>query len=153
MKKFKNILLKILLFLVNISWCLPQNIVGFVVWFYLKVTGRIKFVEFVDYPDGSTIKSYTWTIQSGSMSVGEFRFMYDYRAESTYKTVLAHEYGHTLQSYLLGWLYLPVIAIPSILWCSWISNWKCNIGKEYDTFYTEKWATALGESYLYPKGE
>ena len=32
--------------------------------------------------------------------------------------LLVHEYGHCLQSILLGPLFLPVIAIPSILWAT-----------------------------------
>ena len=63
---------------------------------------------------------------------------------------LSHEYGHTIQSYILGPLYLLVIGLPSILWCGWISNWKCNQDKSYYWFYSEKWATYLGLKYLDP---
>ena len=38
------------------------------------------------------------------------------------KTVSVHEYGHTIQSLILGPLYLFVVGIPSFVWCN---NKKC----------------------------
>ncbi len=61
--------------------------------------------------------------------------------------MLAHEYGHTIQSLLLGPLYLPVIGVPSWLWCNIPNLRKLRKKKKisYHSFYTEKWADYLGE--------
>ena len=47
------------------------------------------------------------------MSMGMFLFLGDHD-----KHVLVHEYGHSIQSCILGPLYLPVIGIPSLIWAS-----------------------------------
>lgn len=58
-----------------------------------------------------------------------------------------HEYGHTIQSLLLGPLYLIVIGIPSTVW-----GWLPSLNRKrqghqlsYFDFFTESWANQLGE--------
>ena len=46
-----------------------------------------------------------------------------------------------MQSRMLGWLYLFVIGIPSILWAAW---WNEGQNRSYYSFYTERWADRLG---------
>lgn len=60
--------------------------------------------------------------------------------------VLAHEYGHTIQSLMLGPLYLIIIGIPSWLWCNvpYFRNMRKKKQISYHSFYTEKWADKLG---------
>lgn len=61
--------------------------------------------------------------------------------------LLVHEYGHTIQSLLLGPLYLVVVGIPSALWC-FLPYCKKKRKVErisYYSFYTEKWADCWGE--------
>ena len=53
--------------------------------------------------------------------------------------ILNHEFGHIIQSRILGWLYIPIIVIPSYLWYKYGNN---NVETYYD-FYTEKWANKL----------
>jgi hypothetical protein len=52
-----------------------------------------------------------------------------------------HELGHCRQSQILGWLYLPVIGLPSLLWAAW---WNEGRKRSYYSFYTERWADRLG---------
>lgn len=61
--------------------------------------------------------------------------------------LLVHEYGHTIQSLLLGPLYLLLIGIPSTVWGFWPSLAKARREKEisYFRFFTERWANTLGE--------
>lgn len=60
--------------------------------------------------------------------------------------VRVHEFGHSVQSLILGPLFLPVMGIPSFLWC----NLPCckRLRKEksvsYYTFYPESTANRLG---------
>lgn len=59
-----------------------------------------------------------------------------------------HEYGHTLQSLILGSLYLLVIGLPSFLWCQLPffqqKRKRCHIS--YYSFYPERWADLLGKA-------
>lgn len=60
--------------------------------------------------------------------------------------LLVHEYGHTIQSALLGPLYLPVIGLPSALWnCLPICQRKWRGQLSYFSFFTEQSANRLGE--------
>lgn len=61
--------------------------------------------------------------------------------------MLPHEYGHTIQSLILGPLYLPVVGIPSWLWCNMPVCRKLRSSRKisYHSFYTEKWADKLGK--------
>lgn len=60
--------------------------------------------------------------------------------------VVVHEYGHTIQSLILGPLYLVVIGIPSWLWCNvpYFRKIRKEKNISYHAFYTERWADYLG---------
>lgn len=82
----------------------------------------------------------------GSVSLGAFVFVP--RSDAIPKTeLLAHEYGHCVQSLILGALYLPVIGLPSLIWAAFFHNFRIRKGILYDTFYTERWADSLGRKY------
>ena len=61
--------------------------------------------------------------------------------------LLVHEYGHCLQSILLGPLFLPVIAIPSIIWAALpcFERFRKRKGMSYYELYCEKWANRFGD--------
>lgn len=79
------------------------------------------------------------------MSLGDTILVNPDAYEGTW--LVKHEFGHVVQSRILGWLYLPFIFVPSFLWykfLSWLEkklNWdegySCKI---YYKFYTEYWA-------------
>ena len=77
----------------------------------------------------------------GSVSLGNYIFLCPshWNDEDTKK----HELGHTKQSYILGWLYLIVIGIPSIIWCEYFEEYRKKHNISYYSFYTEKWADKL----------
>ncbi len=60
--------------------------------------------------------------------------------------LLVHEYGHTIQSLILGPLYLILIGIPSTLWGFLWGKKRKEEQIPYGAFFTEKWANSLGES-------
>lgn len=112
-----------------VAWQLPQLLLGLLIALFVlpktvaATTYRSARVAFVEIP-------------FLNVSLGNFIFMYlgtDIKVR--------HEYGHTLQSLILGPLYLLVIGLPSVLW-----NLYCRINttQDYYWFYTEKWANALG---------
>ena len=73
----------------------------------------------------------------------------EYTAEELSERLLVHEYGHTIQSLILGPLYLIVIGIPSTLWgfLPSLNNKRKTDGISYFSFFTEKWANVLGEKF------
>lgn len=66
-------------------------------------------------------------------------------AESYFNRLLVHEYGHTIQSLILGPLYLVVIGIPSVMWCYLAAEKRRREHISYSAFFSESWANRLGE--------
>lgn len=60
-----------------------------------------------------------------------------------YPGVIKHEYGHSRQSLMLGWFYLPVVGLPSLI-RSIIWNIKKLPEKNYYNKFPENWANRLG---------
>ena len=59
----------------------------------------------------------------------------------------AHELGHTKQSRMLGWLYLPVIGLPSISRAAYALVHREVTGRQWTRYYEgypENWADRLG---------
>ena len=82
-----------------------------------------------------------WRGRKG-LSLGMFVFV----PEGAGDTLLAHEYGHTRQSLLLGPLYLPAIGLPSVIWAGLpaLERRRTRRGISYYDFYTERWADRWG---------
>ena len=90
-----------------------------------------------------------------SASLGLFIFIAEepyphLQEEDLSRRLLVHEYGHTVQSLILGPLYLPVIFLPSCLWAAlpWFRRRRREKRISYFSFYTERWANRLGEKAL-----
>lgn len=105
-------------------WCFPQNLIGFIVKHITKA-------ECVG-------DHYWFYTKLGSVSIGEYIFLGIYHWGDN--NVLKHEKGHRTQSRILGWLYIPVILIPSLIH-AW--NFDDSDSKKYYNFYTEAWADKL----------
>ena len=84
-----------------------------------------------------------------ALSLGPFIFL-NGRAGHVNDRLLVHEYGHTIQSLILGPLYLPLIGLPSLVWFRTprFTNRRRAQGLSYYSFYTERWANHLGELVL-----
>lgn len=107
-------------------WCLPQNCLGLLL--RLIYNGNDSA-----YEDAIVRRS---TKFPGGISLGRYIIVNQW---SSKKSVM-HKYGHCIQSRYLGWLYLLVIGLPSL-----IHAWLCPCKKHsYYDFYTEKWADKLG---------
>lgn len=114
-------------------WGLPQNLLGFLLMIYHRKDRRSTYRECVVIHWGGT----------GSMSLGMFLFL----GNKKDPRVLVHEYGHTIQSMFLGPLYLPVIGIPSFVWCNLppFRKLRKEKGVSYYRFYPESNANFLGK--------
>lgn len=128
--------MKILNF-IKTTWELPQNALG------LMVKKVCKAAPYTTYKDA---KVYTWGI-NGGVSLGKNIFV-PFRiappSNSGVQQFIKHEYGHRIQSKYLGWFYLLVIGLPSLIWSQCFQKYRDKTGKSYYDFYTEKWADKLG---------
>ena len=113
-------------------WCLPQNLLGLFVFLITKIQGAKteKYQDiFVTY----------WKYSSG-LSLGQFIFV----PRSTSNNTIQHEYGHSRQSLMLGWLYLFVVGVPSIIWAGCFSKYRSKHNISYYSRFPENWADKLG---------
>lgn len=111
-------------------WELPQNLAGLFVKRFFKTSFKCKFKDAL---------IYNWNLRSG-ISLGRYIFVHEDAPMETIK----HEYGHTIQSKYLGWLYLVVIGLPSIIWCGCFKGYRKKHNISYYDFFTERWANHLG---------
>ena len=116
---------KVLLYLYQ----LPQNIIGLLLLCFYK--HEIKEKHGIIY--------YHCQGFSGGISLGQYILVGD-----EYENTIKHEYGHLIQSRLLGPLYLLIIGLPSITWAGLIYGIIVNeTHNGYYKFYTERWADKL----------
>lgn len=82
----------------------------------------------------------------GGVSLGMFVFVNGSRPEEWTRDAEVHEYGHCVQSLLLGPLYLLVIGLPSALWCGLgaCERYRRKHAVSYYALYTESWANSWG---------
>jgi hypothetical protein len=114
----------------KIIWQLPQNLIGKIV---LKVT-KAQYVS--SYKDANI---FVWH-RVGGISLGKYIFV----PQTVNEDYIKHEYGHTIQSKYLGWFYLLVIGLPSLIWAGCCGAYRKKNNVSYYDFYTEKWADKLG---------
>ena len=84
-------------------------------------------------------------VMRGAVTLGCYVFV---GLNSEYRKIVKHELGHTIQSKILGPLYLIVIGIPSITYCGLRRIFPSLRKKNYYNFYTEKWANNLSEKHI-----
>ena len=127
------------------TWGLPQSLLGLILTIryrrcpHRRVGGAL-----------ATLHNGDW----GGVSLGMFIFVPDGLQPAREAQLLAHEYGHTFQSALLGPLYLLAVGIPSYLWANLPRNRRKRAEGRipYESRYPENWADALGRKH-YPKEE
>lgn len=126
------------------TWELPQTIVG---WFFTVFCALAGRVDRVDVLGGITFASGRVHSFGGGVSLGTFVDLWlwhEMRGENE-RFVLGdqlcmHEFGHTADSQRFGWLYLPVIGLPSLL---------SAMGKgDHNLFWTEIRANRHAKQYF-----
>jgi len=132
-------------------WQLPQHILGLILLGLLRPEKKTlihngKTLEYYEYAPDSRVRRL---ISSGG-SYGRYIIM-PTRQPNDMHIRVPHEWGHSLQSLRLGWLYLLVIGFYSAVFCNLWSRVHCN-GWEYERYqrwyysrWTEAWADKLGE--------
>jgi len=126
MKWYKKILLVICEF--------PQMLLAVVMIAFFKR----RIIRCENYRDSNIIYVKGFP---GGISLG----IYIILNEKYYKRDLAkkHEFGHSMQSLYLGWFYLIVIGIPSLIRSIIWRLFKLD-SRDYYRGYPESWANRLG---------
>lgn len=132
MKYIRNLILFI--------WQLPQHIVALIYFVYLVMMCKDLGVD-SRYKQAIVIPC----VMRGAVTLGNYVFV---GLNSEYRKTVKHELGHTIQSKILGPLYLIVIGIHSITYCGLRRLFPSLRKKNYYDFYTEKWANNLSEKYI-----
>ena len=115
------------------TWGLPQSFVGFCVFLaFLRCPHRVE----------RGIVVTEWSRTDG-VSLGLFVFF------PPGESLRAHELGHTIQSGLLGPLYLPAVCLPSFAWCGlpYFRRLRRERRIPYSRLYCEAWADRLGKRF------
>ena len=113
------------------TWGFPQTLLGFVIFLICRKCPHQRY-------HGAIVTRWS---NRGSLGVGMFLFLGEDDPQ-----VVVHEYGHAVQSLILGPLFLPVMGIPSFLWCNLppCRRLRREKGVSYYAFYPEKSANFLG---------
>ena len=92
----------------------PQTVLGNII---SHVRNNLYDVN-VDYYNGATLVNVDDpSLYRGAMTLGSYIQSNNVIADPELDGVFAHEYGHTLQSKVFGWFYLPMIGVPSLIGC------------------------------------
>ena len=132
MKYIRNLILFI--------WQLPQHIVAIIYFGYLVMMCKDLGID-SRYKQATVIPC----IMRGAVTLGNYVFV---GLNSEYRKTVKHELGHTIQSKILGPLYLIVIGIPSITYCGLRRLFPSLRKKNYYNFYIERTANYLSEKYI-----
>lgn len=131
--------------ILQLTWGIVQNALGILLFLILTI---IKPNRKRGYYHGAIV-SY-WKLKF-SMGLGMFIFFGHKDQDETYqRQVLVHEYGHTIQSIILGPLFFFLVAIPSTTWAFLpvFQKQRKEGKKTYFDLYCERWANELGEKLL-----
>lgn len=135
-----KLIIKYIRNLILFIWQLPQHIVALIYFVYLVMMCKDLGVD-SRYKQATVIPC----VMRGAVTLGNYVFV---GLNSEYRKTVKHELGHTIQSKILGPLYLIVIGIPSITYCGLRRLFPSLRKKNYYDFYTEKWANYLSEKYI-----
>lgn len=123
-------------------WELPQNVLGAIDLAASLVIRRVERVRW------ERERVFVKVRGAGAVSLGLFVFWSDddtpyVRITNTNKE---HEYGHSLQSRMLGPLYLPLVGVPSSCRVAYAVAYRAVTGRRWEGYfrgYPEDWADRL----------
>lgn len=140
MFEMMKLIMKYIRNLILFIWQLPQYIVAIIYFGYLVMMCKDLGID-SRYKQATVIPC----VMRGAVTLGNYVFV---GLNSEYIKTVKHELGHTIQSKILGPLYLIVIGIPSITYCGLRRMFPSLRKKNYYDFYTERWANNLSEKYI-----
>ena len=118
------------------TWGLPQTLAGAVLYFAHRKD---------DHFDYRGARATAWDRDAG-ISLGKFIFVPKSAAKKD-GFLLDHEYGHTLQSLILGPFYLLLVGAPSMFWnrLPYFRNRRRRTGRSYYSAPFERTANTLAQ--------
>ena len=126
----------------SVAWEAPQTALGVVVLGAEVARKRIVDIE---------VENGRLVVQSKGTGISLGYIVFWSRESSRWHELddrnRAHELGHTKQSRMLGWLYLPVIGLPSISRAGYALLYRQLTGRPWTRYYDgypERWADRLG---------
>ena len=140
MFEMMKLIMKYIRNLILFIWQLPQHLLAIIYMGYLVMMCKDLGID-SRYKQAIVIPC----VMKGAITLGNYVFV---GLNSEYRETVKHELGHTIQSKILGPLYLIIIGIPSITYCGLRRIFPSLRKKNYYNFYTEKWANNLSEKYI-----
>ena len=130
--------------IVQATWGFPQTFAGACTFLAFRRCPHFRY-------RGAVVT--VWDRWYKGLSLGPFVFVSpadSSNPEQADARLLVHEYGHTVQSLILGPLYLPIIGLPSVVWANVpaLKRQRHDRGASYYAFYPERFANWLGERIL-----
>ncbi len=140
-KSYARIISYALYIFLQCTWGLPQTLAG-LVFFLISIRCPHQFYH-------GCIKTTRSDI--GGVSLGLFIFVSDKEENDFSSRASVHEFGHTIQSLILGPLYLFTAGAASMLWCGlpYFKKMRSEKRISYNDFFVESSANALGEKLLH----
>ena len=136
---------RIVTILRRFTWELPQTVAGNLTGHFRNIFWRVN----VSYYNEATLinrndnSGWNWGATLGPYINGK-NLVADPKKNSTF----AHEYGHVIQSKILGLSYLLVVGLPSGLGCAFDG-----VGHSHDNEWYEVWANQLADNYYLNVGD
>ena len=131
------------------AWGVVQETIGWIASLFTGVKGLV-----MSLPQGRGAVAFVFVTGScwGGVTLGRCIFLCKELAAGVETnmdgvitkptTAMMHEYGHFMQSCVLGPLYLLLIGIPSIIHAAWWTQFGRSTN--YYSFFTEAWADKNG---------
>lgn len=126
------------------TWELPQTLLGWLFSLARALAGR---VERVDVLGGITFASGRACLFGGGVSLGTFVNLWLWHPLPGHNESFVlcdqlrmHEFGHTTDSQRFGWLYLPIVGLPSL--------WSASGKGDHNYFWTEIRANRHARQYF-----
>lgn len=113
-------------------WQLPQNLIGVILRGFWKTYASFEY-------KGKTIRVNSRF--PGGISLGETIFVKEYPVNDKQWAGVKHEWGHSDQSRVYGWLYLLLIGLPSLIWniIDRVLTKVIGYEKTYRIYYSMPW--------------
>lgn len=124
--------------LLNCTWGIIQNTFASIIFLFLIITKKREVYTF----NGAIVTQWDNKFSCGC---GLFIF-FGHKSAKNADEVLVHEYGHTIQSTILGPLFMFIVGLPSAVWAfmpMFVKQRRQGKYNYYD-FYPESWANRLG---------
>lgn len=138
--------------LLRFFWELPQVLVGYAVAQWRNVLGRVNRVEYLGGVTfvvaqgqcdginmGMSLGCYVNIWLSGTMGRD-----FEYEVRYSFGQIFMHEFGHTIDSLRLGWIYLIAVGLPSLISVK-LEGFR---GHRHKNLYAERWADINAQHYF-----